>query len=767
MTRIRQLRLPLVLPILLGAVTLVSFGPILQNEFIKFDDGFYVLRNPHVVTGINWDNIGWAFRTGYQGNWHPVTWVSHMLDVQLFGLRPAWHHFVNLLIHTANAILLLVLFQRMTGAPWRSFFVAALFALHPLHVESVAWASERKDVLSTFFFILTLIAYVGYVRSAARSKADLETTSAENSVASTSASQTMRFLDHPRRCYGLTLGLFALALMSKPMVITTPVVMLLLDYWPLQRLSHPTGLNSAAIGVEKPLARRWLIQLKGLVREKLPFFALAALSSVVTFFVQQSQRAMYLELPVSQRIANALLSYWKYLGLAAWPKHLAIFYPHPWTLASGVQSMPVWLLLVAACGLALLSGLALLGRARAPWCLMGWCWYLVTLVPVIGIVQVGGQAMADRYTYIPLIGTFVCVVWGAAELVGQRRFGRALLAGAGTCVLLASAALTHAQVQYWRSDFTVFEHALEVTHDNALAYYHVGIAYRDQGQTDKAMEKFRAAVNADPAFAAAYTEIGAILESQGKDQEAFELYQHAVKATPWAEQLHNHLATRLWTQGKQEEALAEYAAALRCDPEFADAHFNLGLALSSRGQFDEAITHFRAVCRLRPGDTEALACLAEALMKQGRLIQAADCFRDLTRLAPTNAEAHHNLGLILTEQGELGQAIGQFQQAVQLKPSWPDALNALAWLLATHPRPDLRNGPEAVRLAERACQLTEGKQARYWGTLDVAYAAAGRFGDAIAAASKAKELAEAAGQTNAAQAAEARIQSYRQQKPFR
>ncbi len=777
MNRTRGPRPAIPLCALLVVATLASFWPVLHNGFIKLDDGFYLVHNPRVAGGLSWESIRWAFQTGYQGNWHPVTWLSHMLDVELFGLTPAWHHLVSLLLHTGNALLLMLLLKRLTLAPWRSFFVAAFFALHPLRVESVAWAAERKDVLCTFFFLLMLLMYAAYVKSKGGGTPVVEpepsdrdeptSPSPREPVPAAQAAETPRYRFAARTYYRLTLVFFALALMSKAMVVTAPFVLLLLDFWPLGRLGAVQGQgfpNSGAQGSNPSPA--WNSALKGLVREKLPFFGLAMISSAVTFVVQASHRAMYLDSPLDLRLANAVASYWRYLGLAVWPRDLSIFYPFPQDGSQGLALWPGTILGVAAVALILVSVLAAWGARRAPWLATGWFWYVGTLVPVIGIVQVGGQAMADRYTYIPLIGIAIAVVWGVGEWTCGRRTVQIAAATGGALCLAACAARTHAQAEYWRNDFTVFSHALKIDPRNALAHYHVGIALRDQGQTAQAMEQFRATIKDDPAFAPAYSEIGAILEDQGKEQEARELYEQAFNASPWTAQIHNHLGARLWAAGNQEAALAQYAAALRSDPDFPDAHFNLGLALFDRGQLPEAAAEFTAVCRLRPGDAEALGCLADTLIRERRLAPAADCLRDLVRVAPTNAEAHQKLGLILVEQGELGQATAQFRQAVKLNPNWPEPLNALALVLATHPQTSLRNGPEAVSLAERACRLSGDKQPRYWGTLDIAYAEVGRFSDAIAAATKARDLAAAAGQTNAAQAAEARIQLYRQQRPF-
>jgi len=544
----------------------------------------------------------------------------------------------------------------------------------------------------------------------------------------------------------LALLCFALGLMSKPMLVTTPFVLLLLDFWPLGRLESVVPIRTT---------------LKTLIREKIPFFVLSAISSVITVVVQEKGNATYLELPLGGRLANAVASYWIYLGKTVWPLHLSIFYPHPLSGSSGSHLWPPTLLVLGVFGLLVISLATWRLRRVAPWLMVGWFWYLGTLVPVIGIIQVGGQALADRYTYVPLIGIFIGLTWTAAAVAQRWAESRPVLPVLAVTIVVLCAVMTQRQVRFWHNDFTVFTHALEITPNNALALYHLGIAYRDQKQTAKAMDKFRAAVAVDPAYGLAYPEIGAILEDQVKRQEALEVYQQAVKQVPGSGQLHNLLATRLWAQGKQEEALAQYAAAVRCNPDYADAHFNYGMALASRGQFEAAAAQFAAACRLRPDDKEALGYLAEALMKQGLFSQAEDRLRELTELAPTNAAAHQKLGLLLAERGNLDGALTQFQQAVALSPNWPDALNALAWLLATHPRVEFRKPVEAVNLAERACILAGGKQSRYWSTLDVAYAGAGRFADAVQAATKAQQLAIAEGQTNAAQSAAHRIEDYR------
>ncbi|HWX20605.1 MAG TPA: tetratricopeptide repeat protein [Candidatus Binatia bacterium] len=757
----------LLLSLLLGAGTLAAFWPVVHHNFIKLDDGLYVALNARVLNGLTWGGIEWAFRTGYQGNWHPLTWLSHMLDVQFFGLNPGRHHLTSLLLHTANSLLLFLLLRRLTGAEWRSLMVAALFALHPLHVESVAWVAERKDVLSTFFFFLTLLAYARYVeksavsnRSAIHSPQSTEGTPSIPHQVSRFTFHVSRLTDCPSFFYALSLLFFALGLMSKPMLVTLPFVLLLLDFWPLERFRFENQKSK-------------IKNLLPLLLEKMPFLGLTTLVSALTFIVQTKNHATALLLPLVLRFYNAVASYCKYLARTFWPAKLAIFYPHPDTCYPLSEQWPPWQILLAAAMLGAVTVLALLRLKRQPWLVVGWLWFLGTLLPVIGLVQVGRQAMADRYTYIPLVGIFISAVWGVTSLLnpkaeirrpkeaqnpnsevrtllspsefgfqisaffrpsdfGLRVLPQIVLASLGALALGACFVLTRHQLGYWKNDFTVFSHALAVTAHNAPAHYRVGMAFRDQSDFAKALQHFQAAVADDPAYGPAFVEMGAIAEESGHRQEALAHYQAAVRATPWDGLLHNHLANLLWEMGRQQEALEQYTLALRCDPDDVQAHFNLGLALTQSGDVQNAAAHFAAVVQLQPGD----------------------------------AEARENLGRLLARQGKLDDALTQFRQAARLKPDWPDALNDLAWLLATHPRTDARNGSEAVRLAERACQLSGAKEARFWSSLDAAYAEVGRFPDARRVAEKARDLALTAGQTNMAQAAGARLELYRKEQPF-
>jgi tetratricopeptide (TPR) repeat protein len=874
---------------LLSAAILLAFWPVLRNGFIRFDDPDYILDNPHVRSGLSWRNVVWALQSGYASNWHPLTWLSHMLDVQLFGLNAGAHHFVSLLLHIGNTLLLFLWLRRLTGAVAASAFVAAFFGLHPLHVESVAWASERKDVLSTFFFLLTLLAYTRYVETGREKQSEGKSENAQpGSVLLLPASNF----------YFLSLFFFALGLMSKPMLVTLPCILLLLDFWPLARF--PQFGAASALGC-----------CRALFYEKIPFFCLAAACSLVTLLVQDKSHAITIGLPLLLRLENAIASFVKYLAKTIWPAHLAIFYPHPdaryfapvTDLAHPRSAQwALWILAIAALGLVAVCVLAILGRRQRPWLTTGWFWYLGTLLPVIGIIQMGSQAMADRYTYIPLIGIFICVIWGARALVPAEGMGPKMLVGAGLLALTVCGVLTRKQTMYWRDDATVFEHALAVTGDNAWAQYHLGVALGERGQYDQAMVHFQAALAADPSFGEAFCGRAYTLELMGKPKEAVEEYRAGLKLRPFNTKARHRLAALLLAQGKRDEALDQYAESLRFEPENAETHFLAGVALLGAGQLAEAEAQFSAAARLQPDYIPALDQLAQTLFREGKLPQAVARFQEVVRLDPALVEPHINLGgtlwrlgqrdaalvefnealrlkpahpvahydlaTVLLAQGRVADAVAELQQAVRLKPDypealndlgralafqgkfdeaqarfldllrlcptnaafqmsfgsallmagrtneaqarlaeavrlepalpeklvraamalasqsrpdeaiaqfrtvlrlrpdWPIALNNLAWLLATHPQAEARRGAEAVLLAERACALSGGKEPRYWNTLAAAYAATSRFAEAVTTAEKAKALAQAAGDKQAAEAAEQRLIFYRKQQPY-
>ncbi len=519
----------------LVAVTLSVYWRATSYPFISYDDPDYVSANAQVQRGITIDNIRWAFTTGAAANWHPVTWLSHMLDWQLFGNRAGLHHLMNIVLHAANAVLVFLALRRMTGAIWRSAIVAGLFALHPLHVQSVAWVAERKDVLSAFFMLLTLLAYERYA-----SKSNW-------------------------RWYGTLTALFALALLAKPMVFTLPLILLLLDLWPLKR---------------RDVTRAIL--------EKLPLMAMAIASAVVTLIVQRFAGAVASvdAVPIGLRISNAIVSYARYLIKMAWPVDLAVFYPMP-------KGWPVWEVTLAALLLAATTALVLQARRRMPWLAVGWLWYVIMLVPVIGILQVGEQAMADRYTYLPLLGIFIMIVWSIPDQMMRP-------ATAGATVLFAIlTALTFWQIGHWRNSETLFRRAATVTPDNWLAYNHLATALADQQRYPEALSIARTAVSIHPAGTTRFN-LANLLRRTGDMDGASHEYQRSIDANPKLAAARNNFGITLAQLGRLKEAEDQLRAAIALDIRYADAHANLGLVLEGQNRTNEAAQEFYAALRLNP-----------------------------------------------------------------------------------------------------------------------------------------------------------------------
>jgi len=555
--------------LLLIGVTLGIFFQTGDHQFINYDDPLYVTNNPHVKEGLTVKNILWAFTTTTASNWHPLTWLSHMLDVELFGLNPRGHHLTNVFIHTASTLLLFLLLTQITAAPWQSLFVAALFALHPLHVESVAWVAERKDVLSGFFWLLTLLFYAGYVRHG------------------------------QLKYYLLTFFSFVLGLMSKPMLLTFPLVMFLFDYWPLGRFSFQCWKGRGAGGVS----------FGSLVKEKIPFLFCSALSAMITLYAQGKGGTMSSldVVPLANRIANALVAYAKYIEKTLWPSDLAFFYPFP-------LSLPLWQAF-GSCALLILIFIATIHlRQRKPYLIVGWLWFLITLIPVIGLVQVGGQAMADRYTYIPLIGLFIMIGWGVPDLLrGFRlRYRSAILVTLSGLVIIALSAATWKQLGYWKDDISLYQHTLNITANNYIIFNNLGIALAERGEVDAAIQSYQEALRIWPKSANAHTNLGAALMSQGKFQEAIRHYDEALRLRPDyplarinLSKALNNAGVALAHQGKLDEAIRYFKEALRIDPEFADGYFNMGITLARMNRMDEAAEQFIYVLRLTPDSAEA------------------------------------------------------------------------------------------------------------------------------------------------------------------
>jgi len=618
----------------LALVTLTLYWQATHHDFINYDDDEYVTSNIHVQNGLTVENITWAFLHPVSANWHPVTMLSHMLDCQVYGLKPWGHHLTSLMLHVFNTVLVFLLLRRITGALWRSALVAALFAWHPLHVESVAWVAERKDVLSGFFGLLTLFFYIRFAQS--------ETQNSKSKI----------------QYYLISLFFFALGLMSKAMLVTWPFIMLLLDYWPLRRFELST--------LHSPLST-----VLRLVREKIPFFALAAAAIVVTLVAQSGAILSAENMPLGARVGNALISYCRYLGKMFWPTDLAIFYPHH-------RYRPLDEVFLAVLFLAGISVLLFVMRRRSPFLLMGWLWFVGTLVPVIGLVQVGGQAMADRYTYLPSLGLFILTIWGAHELARRWRYHVIMLSVAGSAVVILCLGATRQQLGYWQDSETLFGHALAVTEDNYVAHNNLGLALEKKGQTDEAVRQYQEALRLTPGFAEAHNNLGIALQNQGQIDEAMTQFQEALRLEPDNAEIHNNLGAALNQKGQTDEAIGQFQKALRLAPDNSDAHNNLGNALGMTGQTDEAVGQFREALRLNPGFAEAHNNLGIALRQRDQIDEALSQFQEAINLKPNNAEFHNNLGAILYQKGQTDEAIGQFQEALRLNPDYAQARNNLA-----------------------------------------------------------------------------------------
>jgi tetratricopeptide (TPR) repeat protein len=631
-------------------VTSALYWPATHYDFVNYDDPNYVTANTWVQSGLNWEGVKWAFLNPVSCNWHPLTMLSHMLDCQMFGLNPRGHHLTSVLLHAVNSVLVFAFLRQVTGATLRSLFVAVLFAVHPLRVESVAWVAERKDLLSGFFGLLTLICYTRYAQKCMA--VECEETKAPETAAPVSWSATLNYL--------LALLCFALGLMSKPILVTWPCLLLLLDYWPLGRFqilkSEVQSLTAANDGLQTedhgPSTARSSQDVNRLLLEKAPFFLLAAVFSVVSFVVQKQGGAVraFRDFPLAARCANALISYCRYLGKLLWPTRLAVYYPHPGHWALGM--------VLLAGGLVLgVSALLFVRRRRAPFLLIGWLWFCGTLVPVIGLVQVGGQAMADRYTYLPSLGVLILAVWGAYDLTRRWRYHGVVLSVAGSVAIVICLALTRQQLGYWKDSEVLFRHAVKVTEGNYLAHNSLGTALDAKGQADEAIRHYQDAIRLKPDYPEAHYNLGNELARKGDIDEAIRHYQEAIRLKPDYAETYYNLGLVLTGKGRMEEAIRQFQAAIRVKPDYADAHFNLAMLLARGGRISEAINEFQAAIRLRPFD----------------------------------ADAHNYLGLALAGKGQIDEAITQYRAAIRLKPDYAEARNNLARAL------ELKNAPASPR----------------------------------------------------------------------
>jgi Flp pilus assembly protein TadD len=662
----------------LVVLTMIAYGDLLwgkKYDFVSFDDYHYVRDNLHVQAGLTGADLWWALTSFEQSNWHPLTWISLQLDSQLFGIQPAWFHRTNLLLHAVNAVLLFLALWWMTEQPWLAAAVAALFAVHPLHVESVAWVTERKDVLSTFFWMLTLLAYIWYAARPDRGR------------------------------YLLVLVSLTLGLMSKSMLVTLPCVLLLLDWWPLRRWRPDS-------------ARRLLL-------EKVPLLLLAAGCSLLTIAAQK--RMMASEHALGPRVLNALVSYVDYLRQMFWPSDLAVLYLHPGTSLSLLQG------LTAALVLAGVTLVALLERHRRPYLLVGWLWYLGTLVPVIGVLQVGLQARADRYTYVPLIGIFIALVWGPAEWLGTWRFGRVVFAGGMAALLIACTVVTGSQLKHWQDSTRLWDRALHVSGDDPRLHIIVAEVYLRDGEPDRAIHHAEEARSRQPDNWESHRVLAVALSRQGKIDEAVQSMRRAVALRPDSVDARNQMARLLWLQGNIPAAYEELAV----------------------------------VAQLRPDTREGQNYLGRDLERKGKLDEAIRCFQEAVRLAPDSPLYRIDLAYALEQQGNILAASEEYREALRLHPAWPEEINRLARILATHPDRLRRDGTEAIRRARQVCFVTENAYAPYLETLAAAYAEAGLFEQAASTAGLATALAEKVGNQSLAKRLSAAVQRYQNKQPSR
>ena len=671
----RQKHAQILIYVGLIVATLLAYEPIRHNDFVNYDDRAYITENPKVTGGITLQSIIWAFTNSHMGNWHPLTMLSHIADCQLFGLHPLGHHLVSVAIHIVNALLLLWILNSITGSLWPSAFVAAIFALHPLQVESVAWAAERKTVLSGLFWLLTMAAYIHYTKRPGTAR------------------------------YILLFLVYGLCIMTKPVVVTLPFVLLLLDYWPLGRIETT---------------------YKGqLITEKIPLLALSVTLSVMTLIAQRDGGAFaYIEkMALDSRIANMFVSYIKYIGKMIWPSRLAVFYPYNLSVATTV---------ICALLFVLITALSIYTGRRGKYIMTGWLWFVGTMVPMMGLIQAGAQAMADRYMYISMLGLLFIVAWAVKDLVASRPRWKVVAAITAVVVLSSATTLTRLQVGRWRSSLTLFDYALKVTENNEVAESNYGSALFEAGRLDEAILHLNKALSITPNIAEARDNLGRIYAKQGKLNEAIACFTELINRKHRTAEVYYNLAIALGKQKRYDEAIKHLAKVLQLNPTYPDAYNKMGFALQLTGRPNEAIKY----------------------LNEGLKISK-------------DQETYANLGSAYIQVGKYDLAIQNLTRAAELKSDNTDVLNKLAWLLATVDDASIHNVQKAVEFAQRGCELTGYNDPMLLDTLAVAYAAAGRFDEAKATAEKALNLANKTGLENLAIEIQERIKFYEAGQPYR
>jgi len=707
--------------IFLAAIVFLVFGQTLRFPFINYDDDIHVYAQPEITAGITWHGVAWAFRHSHTDYWHPVDFLSHMLDCQLYGLWAGGHHLTNVLLHAVVAVLLFLVLRRMTGALWRSAFVAAVFAIHPLRVESVAWIAERKDILHGLFLVLTIGAYIRYARN----------------------------LWSPTRYLAVML-LFALGLMSKPTLMPLPLVLLLLDFWPLKRFALP----------ETPGAKR-LPAFARLFAEKIPLLVLSVASCLEAAMGNRAAFVQNAHIPLSLKIANAAVSYVIYIRQMVFPAGLAVFYPFP------AIGLPIWEVAVSVIILVFVTAGLFLVRRRHPYAITGWLWYLIMLLPMIGIVQAGKIAHADRYTYLPQIGLDIAVTWGVTDLCRRWRYRDELL---GSLMAVAIAVLTicaYIQTSYWQNNETLWAHAISCTPRNSIALTKLGNAFEENGRLGEATAQYFQALKIDPGDTSANNNLGLVFQQQGRLEDAKALYQKVNGIDPGFSDSRYNLGNILRQQGHLDEAIDQYRQALEIDPRRSDAQNNLGNALMQKGRADEAMVCYRNALDINPADPQAHYNLANGLLQKGAIDKAITHYEQALHADPDYADAHNNLALALLQTGQVAPAIAHFEKVLQLQPKNVQTENNLAFVLATIPDASFRNGAKAVELAQHANQLTGGGQPVILLTLAAAQAETGKFPEALATAQKALDIATRQNNTDLAQTIQSHLKLYQSGHPLR
>jgi len=606
----------------LSMATIAVYWQVQKYDFVNLDDNDYVYDNRHVQAGLTLESIKWAFTTTHSSNWHPLTWLSHMMDCQLYGLNSGQHHLHNLFFHIANSLLLFFIFRKMTDSSWRSSFVAVLFALHPLHVESVAWVSERKDVLSTFFWMLTIWSYIWYVERPAVKR------------------------------YLLVIVFLTLGLMSKPMLVTLPFVLLLLDFWPLCRIRFQKA------GVVKKFQQRSIVYR--LVLEKTPLFVLVAMSSAVTFYAQKHGGAVA-SLDVTSlkvRIANALVSYVKYIGKMVYPSKLAVLYPYS-EILQGWEIIGACLLLVS------ISFLAIRTIKQKPYFAVGWLWYIGTLVPVIGLVRIGKQSMADRYTYVPLIGIFIIIAWGVPELVAQWRYRKIWLTTLATVFITILMGMTWKQVGYWKNSITLFEHTLKITSNNYLPHNNLGVALQDEGRIDEAIDHYLKALQINPYYEKAHYNLGVALQDEGRIDEAIDHYLKALQINPDYEKAYYNLNEVLAFSREIDGNIDKIEKALKYKPNNPLLYCILGKLYRIKGKLDKAIEYYQKALSLQPKLLEAMYHLAKLFIIKMEYEKALSLYQEMIGILPNHPAAYYNIACIYARQNKPEKSVSWLKKAVE------------------------------------------------------------------------------------------------------